>query len=113
MGPPFHFLSLAFLSVLPDLLFFPAINVVSSAYLKLFSVLPAIFTPSFASSISAFRLICIQDFICLIIAKKVLPIQRKKLCTTLGIWGGLNPSFLVIWGLSLSRPYTEPPLITI
>jgi len=29
-------------------------NVVSSAYLKLFSVLPAIFTPSFASSISAF-----------------------------------------------------------
>src|SRR6218665_2971118 len=31
--------------------------VVSSAYLKLFSVLPAIFTPSFASSISAFLII--------------------------------------------------------
>src|SRR6218665_911542 len=37
--------------------FFPVINVVSSAYLKLFSVLPAIFTPSFASSISAFLII--------------------------------------------------------
>src|SRR6218665_1459901 len=37
--------------------FFPAINVVSSAYLKLFSVLPAIFTPSFASSISALLII--------------------------------------------------------
>src|SRR6218665_1488086 len=37
--------------------FFPAINVVSSAYLKLFSVLPAIFTPSFASSISAFLIL--------------------------------------------------------
>src|SRR6218665_3336488 len=37
--------------------FFPALNVVSSAYLKLFSVLPAIFTPSFASSISAFLFI--------------------------------------------------------
>src|SRR6218665_1022190 len=37
--------------------FFRAINVVSSAYLKLFSVLHAIFPPSFASSISAFLII--------------------------------------------------------
>src|SRR6218665_1504774 len=34
----------------------------------------------------------------------------KIICTTLGIWGGLNPSFFVIWGLSPPSPYVEPPL---
>jgi len=37
--------------------FFHTINVVSSAYLKLISILPASFTPSFASYVSSFLII--------------------------------------------------------
>src|SRR5688572_26545387 len=49
------FFSLLINSVRSSLI--PAISVVSSAYLKLFSVLPAILTPSVASSISALLII--------------------------------------------------------
>src|SRR6218665_1599269 len=55
--PAFSFSLFSLLISFARSAFFPAINVVSSAYIKLFSVLPAIFTPSFASSIPAFFII--------------------------------------------------------
>src|SRR6218665_3111846 len=42
----------------------------------------------------------------------MLTLQRKKLCTTLGIWGAKSFFFRDLGGLSPPSPCVEPPLLT-
>src|ERR1700733_14177556 len=89
--------------------FFPANNVVSSAYLKLFSIFPAIFTPSVVSSNPAFLIIlsayrlnrkgdkmqpCLTPFLTL-----NFPVSPYSLCLSiihlmLAIWSRVPRAFL-------------------